>query len=77
MLKVALLLPAATVTLAGTVTDDELSLRETATPPAGAAPLRVTVPWELPPPARLAGLRARALNTGGATVRVAVLVTPA
>jgi hypothetical protein len=53
--KVALVLPAATVTLAGTVAA-ELSLEsETKTPPAGAAPVNVTVPVDEPAPATLDG----------------------
>ena len=55
--NVALLAPAATVTLAGTVAAAVLSLeRETAAPPLGAGPLRVTVPVEDDPPVTLVGL---------------------
>jgi hypothetical protein len=42
--KLTELAPAGTVTLLGTVADDELLLRATTTPPAGAAPDNVTVP---------------------------------
>ena len=55
--NVALLAPAATVTLAGTVAVDVLLLeRETAAPPVSAGPLSVTVPVEdCPPPVTLVG----------------------
>ena len=54
--KVALVAPAGTVTLAGTVATVVLLLeRLTTAPPAGAAPLSVTVPWEEFPPATLVG----------------------
>src|SRR5205814_4922278 len=56
--NVALLAPAATVTLAGTVAVDVLLLRVTAAPPVGAGPLSVTVPVEGDPPVTLAGLTA-------------------
>jgi hypothetical protein len=57
--KVALLAPAATATLAGTVAAAELSLeRETTAPPLGVGPLRVTVPVEADPPFTLVGLSA-------------------
>ena len=51
MVKVALVAPAATVTLAGTVATAVLALlRPTRAPPVGAADVRVTVPCdELPP----------------------------
>jgi len=52
--NVALLAPAATVTLAGTVAAVVLSLdRETAAPPLAAGPLRVSVPVEGDPPVTL------------------------
>ena len=56
--NVALLAPAATVTLAGTVAVDVLLLeRETAAPPVSAGPLSVTVPVEdCTPPVTLVGL---------------------
>ena len=79
--NVALLAPAATVTLAGTVAAAVLSLiRETAAPPVGAGPLRVTVPVEGDPPVTLIGLSAIAESVAepcGATLSEAVLVAPA
>lgn len=58
--KVALADPAGTVTLAGTVAAAVLPLdRETAAPPLGAGPLRVTVAVEEDPPLTLVGLSAR------------------
>jgi len=78
--KVALVAPAATVTLKGTVAAAVLSLvRETAAPPLGAGPLRVTVPVEGDPPVTLMGLSAieeSVAEPGGVTVSEAVLVTP-
>src|SRR6266852_6783194 len=77
--KVALVAPAATVTLAGTVAATVLLLESvTAAPPAGAAPLRVTVPVEELPPVTLVGLSATddKDREGGFTVRVAVWVPP-
>src|SRR5258705_5202084 len=58
--NVALVAPAATVTLAGTVVALELSESETAAPPPGAAALKVTVPVEALPPTTLLGLRENA-----------------
>ena len=74
----ALLLPAGTVTFAGTLTAVELLLKVTATPPLGAGPLSVTVPCAEKPPTTLAGLTDSVLNvTGtGVTMSVAVRVTP-
>jgi len=80
-MNVALLAPAATVTLAGTIAAAVLSLiRETAAPPVGAGPLRVTVPVEGDPPVTLIGLSAIAESVAepcGATLSEAVLVAPA
>jgi|SRR6266853_1947607 hypothetical protein len=81
--KVALVAPAATVTLEGTLAAAVLLL-ESATwaPPAGAAPVNVTVPVEdCVPPITLVGLSVseESVTAGGgagATVIEAVLVTP-
>ena len=57
--NVALLAPAVTVTLAGTVAAVVLSLdRETAAPPLGAGPLRLTVPVDGDPPVTLVAFSA-------------------
>ena len=78
--KVALLAPAGTVTLAGTLVALELSDSDTTVPPLGAAPVRVTVPVEALPPVTLVGLRLNAESVGppdgGLTVSGAVRVTP-
>lgn len=56
-MKLALVCPADTVTLDGTVATDVLLLESaTDTPPDGAAALSVTVPVELFPPLTLVGL---------------------
>jgi hypothetical protein len=76
-LKLAVRAPAGTVTLAGIVTSDALSVTsETTAPPAGAAPLRVTVPSEEAPPATLAGLSVNEEREAGATLIVACCVAP-
>ena len=77
--KVALVAPAGTVTAAGTVARDGVSLRRlTAVPPAGAGPVSVTVPVEEEPPATDAGDSERLRTEGGGAVMVtaAVPVTP-
>src|SRR6267378_3068557 len=54
--NVALVAPAATITLEGTLAGVVLLLESTTcAPPVGAAPLNVTVPVEEFPPATLAG----------------------
>lgn len=76
--KVALVAPAGTVRLAGTVTTPVLLLeRETATPPLGAGALKVTSPEEGDSPTTLLGVRLREVRLGpaagcGVTVKVAV-----
>ena len=81
--KVALVAPAATVTLEGTVAAAVLLLESaTCAPPAGAAPLNVTVPVEdCLPPITLVGLSVsdESVAGGGAagvTAIEAVRVTP-
>jgi len=80
--NVALVAPAATVTLEGTVTAAVLLLESaTCAPPAGAAPLNVTVPVEELPPVTLVGFspsEARVGGGGGAgvTASEAVRVAP-
>ena len=68
-------LPAGTVTEAGTVAKSELDLRETDAL-LEAGPLSVTVPVEVPPPARDVGLSVRLVRTGAVTVRVAEAEEP-
>ena len=75
--KVAVLAPAATRTLAGTVAAAVLLLeRVTVAPPVGAGPVSVTVPVDVPPPLTLVGFNVRVDNVGRFTVRMAVFVTP-
>jgi hypothetical protein len=58
--KVALVAPAVTFTVAGTVAAGALLVRETTAPPFGAGPVRVTVPVTGAPPFTLLGLTATA-----------------
>ena len=79
--NVALVAPAAIVTVAGTLAADGLLLeREITAPPAGAPLESVTPPCELVPPVTLVGFMVTAcrLAAGGAgvTVSVAVLLVP-
>jgi hypothetical protein len=65
--KVALVAPAGTVTLTGTLATEELLVeRETTTPPLGAGPLNVTVPVEDPsrPPTTVDGFSVSELRVG-------------
>jgi hypothetical protein len=81
--KLALVAPAGTVTLDGTEARPGLLLdRTTTAPPAGAGPLRVTVPVDDPrPPTTVAGFsvkeeRVTGGTGGGVTVSDAVLLAP-
>jgi hypothetical protein len=80
--KVALLVPAGTITLEGTLAAPLLLERNTCAPPAGAGPLSVTVPVEdCAPPTTLVGLRVSEERVGGGgdagvTVSEADLVAP-
>ena len=77
MVNLALLAPAATVTLAGTVATAVLVLaRLTTTPPVGALPVSVAVPLTAFPPAVLVGLSVSDDKTGGTTVRSRKELTP-
>jgi hypothetical protein len=62
--KFAVVAPAATVTLDGTVAAAESSERVTTAPPLGAAALKVTVPVEELPPPTVVGLSDIAESTG-------------
>jgi hypothetical protein len=73
--KVLVVVPAATVILAGSAAAELLSDRVTVIPPEGAAPFRDTVPVEELPPTTLLGLRLKLLTEGGLIVKPAVLVT--
>jgi hypothetical protein len=80
--KDALVAPAATVTLEGTLATVVLLLESvTCAPPVGAGPLSVTVPVEEFPPVTLVGLSVNEESVGagggaGVTVSVADLVAP-
>jgi hypothetical protein len=70
--KVAVVAPAGTVTVAGTVAIVvSAEVRATDMPPVGAALPRVTVPLEVAPPLMVVGFRATAVTIGGLTVNVA------
>jgi hypothetical protein len=73
--KVALGAPAGMVTLAGNVAADSIPLESvTSVPPAGARPLRATVPVEGFPPATVLGLSDTETIKVGLTERTAVRV---
>ena len=71
----AVVAPAATVTLAGTVAAAVLLLLNvTVAPPVGAGPFSVTVPVDVLPGATDVGLRVKELGEGVFTVNVAFAV---
>jgi hypothetical protein len=82
IVKVALLLPAGTITLEGTPAAPLLLESVTCAPPAGAGPLSVTVPVDdCTPPTTLLGFNVSEETVGrttgtGVTVSVADGVTP-
>jgi len=77
IVKVAVVAPDATVTLAGKCAAEVLLLvRVTTAPPDGAGPVKVTVPVEDVPPVTEAGLRPTEASAAAVTVKVAVFVTP-
>jgi hypothetical protein len=70
--KVAVVDPAATETVAGTVAALALEVSATEKPPAGAGLLRVTVPVDGLPPTTEVGLRATVVIVGAVMARDAV-----
>jgi hypothetical protein len=74
--KVAVVAPASTVTVAGTwAAAVLLELKLTTAPPVGAAPLSVTVPVEELPPTTEVGVRLMEFRIAAVTVSVVVRVT--
>ena len=80
MLKLAVVLPASTVTVDGTVATPLLPVDKfTTNPPVGAAPVSDTVPTEVTPPRTLVGFNARPVSVAlgcGLTVIVVDRVPP-
>jgi hypothetical protein len=79
--NVALVAPAETVTLEGTLAAPLLLARVICAPPAGAGPLNVTIPVDCTPPTTLVGFRVSEETVGseagaGVTVRVADWLAP-
>jgi hypothetical protein len=78
--KAALVAPAGTVTLPGTLAAAELLDNATSDPPTGAALVNVTVACEAAPPVTLVGFSTNALRLAGGgtgvTVSVLVLLVP-
>lgn len=75
--NVALVLPAGTITLGGTVAAASLLESMTCAPPAGAGPLSVTVPVDdCAPPTTVDGFKVSEETVGGVTESEAEGVTP-
>ena len=72
MVKFALKELAGTVTVGGTVAAGLLLARFTTAPPAGAGPLKLTVPWALVPPTTIAGFTVTCASEGGGLLAEAV-----
>jgi hypothetical protein len=70
--KLAVVEPAVTFTLDGTAATAGLLLNRATESPAGAGPVRVTVPVDTFPPITLVGFREKDASAGGLTVSVAV-----
>lgn len=64
-------LPASTSTDGGGLTDDELLVRVTTAPPAGACPLSITIPCGCAPPLMVPGEIVSDFNEGGCKVNCA------
>ena len=77
MVKVALVAPAGTVTLAGTVAAVFVLESVTTAPPAGAGPFNVAVPVREVPPITDAALRLIEESEDCVTVRFALRFKPA
>jgi len=73
--NVAVVAPAGTVTLPGTVAAAVLLLVRAMVVSTAARPPRVTVPVEASPPTTVVGFSDKVDSGGGFTVRVAVLMT--
>lgn len=74
--KLAAVAPPGTVRVSGTCAAMSVVDSVTEAPPAGAGPLRVTVPVEDAPPVRVFGLNETDEIVAGLIVRVAVLAPP-